>query len=238
MVRKFQINFNFSNRAIYTLVAIGVLIVAGWFVWAYQSGYNDPSIMGHSSEELDLSSIHSMVAIASGQNEPAPNPDSYGRLYTTSETTGASYPFNEPAHFVIQGAPYADSIQDIVFLTGSNGGNMPLVLKGNGKVGIGTTNPGDELEVVGTIQAENFKIGSYSLTFINPVMGLNSGCGKVCSDPVHGGIAGGVCLFCVQYNTNGNPNVLGQGTVDPCNTDYGGVLLSNNKMGYAICARQ
>ncbi|MFH1585219.1 MAG: hypothetical protein ABIB79_00445 [archaeon] len=58
MVRKFQINFNFSNRAIYTLVAIGVLIVAGWFVWAYQSGYNDPSIMGHSFEELDLAPLY------------------------------------------------------------------------------------------------------------------------------------------------------------------------------------
>ena len=57
---KKQLNFKveYNNRTLYTLVAIGILIVAGWVVWAYTipgetSMYNNPSVMGHSWDEME-----------------------------------------------------------------------------------------------------------------------------------------------------------------------------------------
>ena len=48
------INLHFTNRWLYTLIAIGILAIIGVGVYAYNSGLS-PSVMGHSAGELDLS---------------------------------------------------------------------------------------------------------------------------------------------------------------------------------------
>ena len=42
-----------SNRAVYTLIVFGIIILFGIGVYAYNSGYNDPAIMGHSGDEIE-----------------------------------------------------------------------------------------------------------------------------------------------------------------------------------------
>ena len=46
-----QITIKFSNRVFYTFVLIGVLILAGVIVYAY--GGNQPSVVGHSADEIE-----------------------------------------------------------------------------------------------------------------------------------------------------------------------------------------
>lgn len=48
--RKIKINIHLSNRWLYTLILIGVLIVAAVFVYAY--GTSNPSVFGHSFSEI------------------------------------------------------------------------------------------------------------------------------------------------------------------------------------------
>jgi len=50
-----NININLSNRAIYSIIAFGIIMILGIGVYAYNLAYNDPSVMGHSAGELDLS---------------------------------------------------------------------------------------------------------------------------------------------------------------------------------------
>tara|TARA_Y100000310_G_scaffold101060_1_gene98959 strand:- start:2299 stop:2859 length:561 start_codon:yes stop_codon:yes gene_type:complete len=45
--------FNLTNRVIYTLITFTIFILAGVAVFAYNSGFNDPSIMGHSADEIE-----------------------------------------------------------------------------------------------------------------------------------------------------------------------------------------
>lgn len=47
-----KINFNFSDRWLYTLIAIGILLLAGVGVYAYNSG-GPPSEFGHSADEIE-----------------------------------------------------------------------------------------------------------------------------------------------------------------------------------------
>ena len=54
-MKKLNINFqiNFTNRAIYTFIALAVFLVIGVTVFAF--GTSNPSTFGHSAGELDLS---------------------------------------------------------------------------------------------------------------------------------------------------------------------------------------
>jgi hypothetical protein len=58
MAIKFEINM--TNKWLYSLIAIGVLLALGVGVWAYNSG-NPPSIMGHSREEIEGMPITKLV---------------------------------------------------------------------------------------------------------------------------------------------------------------------------------
>jgi len=53
MKRGLNIQINFTNRAIYTLIAFTIFILAGVAVFAF--GTSNPSNFGHSAKELDLS---------------------------------------------------------------------------------------------------------------------------------------------------------------------------------------
>ena len=53
MKKSLNIQINFTNRAIYTLIAFGIFIIAGVAVFAF--GTSSPSTFGHSAKELDLS---------------------------------------------------------------------------------------------------------------------------------------------------------------------------------------
>ncbi len=47
-----KFNITMTNKWLYTLIAIVVLAIAGIGVYAYNSGYNNPAVMGHSADEL------------------------------------------------------------------------------------------------------------------------------------------------------------------------------------------
>ncbi len=49
--KKTVIQINLSNRLLYTILAIGVLLIAGIGVYAY--GTSDPPTFGHSAGEID-----------------------------------------------------------------------------------------------------------------------------------------------------------------------------------------
>ncbi|MFH1585260.1 MAG: hypothetical protein ABIB79_00650 [archaeon] len=55
--RSLNIHLSMNNRVFYTLVSVGILIVAGWAVFAFNSG-GPAGFVGHSAEELDLGPIH------------------------------------------------------------------------------------------------------------------------------------------------------------------------------------
>jgi hypothetical protein len=52
--KQFTIKINFSNRWLYTFIALGILIVAGIGVYAYGSG--SPTTFGHSGDEINVDS--------------------------------------------------------------------------------------------------------------------------------------------------------------------------------------
>ncbi|KAB5486879.1 MULTISPECIES: tail fiber protein [Flagellimonas] len=79
-------------------------------------------------------------------------------IWSTKNGTNLLYPFTESAglgHLVIQ--PRTSALRDILFVTG-NGDDIRMVVKGNGYIGIGTTNPDMKLTVKGNIHAEEVKI--------------------------------------------------------------------------------
>ena len=49
-----MIQLNISNKLVYTLIGIFLLFSVSLAAYAYNSQYNDPSIMGHSAEELEV----------------------------------------------------------------------------------------------------------------------------------------------------------------------------------------
>ncbi len=53
MVKNIQFNISFSNRALYTLIAAVIIIIAGIGVYAYNSAYNNPAVFGHSANEIE-----------------------------------------------------------------------------------------------------------------------------------------------------------------------------------------
>jgi integrin beta 8 len=68
MAIKFEINM--TNKWLYSLIAVGIILALGVGVWAYNSG-GLPSIMGHSAEEIEGIPItklirHSLTASAPG----------------------------------------------------------------------------------------------------------------------------------------------------------------------------
>ncbi|GEM_PF-2149583 len=53
MVKNIQFKISFSNRALYTLIAAVLIIIAGMGVYAYNSAYNNPGVFGHSANEIE-----------------------------------------------------------------------------------------------------------------------------------------------------------------------------------------
>ena len=67
----------------------------------------------------------------------------YAAIYSTG--AGGSAPFNEAGHLVLQ-ARSSGALRDIIFATG-NGAAERMRIDSSGRVGIGTTSPGSNLEV-------------------------------------------------------------------------------------------
>lgn len=61
-----MVQINFTNRWLYTFIVFGIIIVLSVGVYAYQSGFNDPSVMGHSFEELGLETVSNHCSLSSG----------------------------------------------------------------------------------------------------------------------------------------------------------------------------
>ena len=54
-----------SNRAVYTLIAFGIIVIFGIGVYAYNSSYNNPAVFGHSADEIEG------VCLSNGTNCPS-----------------------------------------------------------------------------------------------------------------------------------------------------------------------
>ncbi len=53
MKKQVKIEINITNKAFYTIVTLGILLLIGGIVFAYHSRAS-PSIMGHSAEEIEV----------------------------------------------------------------------------------------------------------------------------------------------------------------------------------------
>lgn len=69
----------------------------------------------------------------------------FPKIYDGS--AGGDYPFNTNGNLILQPRSTFQSSYDIVLATGGTTPSSRMVVKGNGRVGIGTTNPSDLLEV-------------------------------------------------------------------------------------------
>lgn len=79
-------------------------------------------------------------------------------IWSTKNGQSLPYPFTngDLGHLVIQ--PRTSALRDILFITG-NGDDIRMSIKGNGDVGIGTTNPNSwKLAVNGKIRAKEIKV--------------------------------------------------------------------------------
>jgi len=77
-------------------------------------------------------------------------------LIYNSTGGGSVYPFLDFGNLVLQSRP-SGAERDIVFVTGTTP-TVRMVVSRNGNIGIGTTDPANELDVVGTAQMTGFKL--------------------------------------------------------------------------------
>lgn len=114
MVRK--IKFEVSGKQFYTLLAVVALIIVATGVYAYNSGYGDPSIFGHSADEL------SGVCLSDGTNCPA---GVGGSLWV--EGPGAYITYDSEGVRAAGYWPklYTGELQSQVLLYGNDSNNLP-----------------------------------------------------------------------------------------------------------------
>lgn len=96
---KIQVNFTLTNRWLYTLIVFLVLVIISVGVYAYNSGYNDPSVLGHSADEIEEADpkvgtiTNNKWCIGSGDqvvcNQNAPSLSEFDTLQTVTDR-GAS----------------------------------------------------------------------------------------------------------------------------------------------------
>src|SRR3989304_3181426 len=48
-----QINIVLSNKLFYTFILVGIIFLLAIGVYAYNSAYNNPAVMGHSADEIE-----------------------------------------------------------------------------------------------------------------------------------------------------------------------------------------
>ena len=138
-------------------------------------GTNSPNSKLHvngSTYATGWASVAGGLAFNGYENGPLSNSNNATRLYQSSGN-GSGYPWDEQNHTIIQGVGNAANNRDIVFLTGSNGSSMPMVLKANGKVGIGTTEPSAKLQV----DTKHNSTGVETALYLRNPAALNDGMG-------------------------------------------------------------
>lgn len=79
-----------------------------------------------------------------------------------SRDVNSAYPFTQNGHLVLQ--PRSSSSRDVVFLTGITP-VVAMTVRGSGKVGIGTNNPSEKLEVDGITQSKTFRTNTDNVDY-------------------------------------------------------------------------
>ena len=150
--RKIQLNFSITltQRVFYSIIALGVLLFvalgAGIYVYAYNSGYNNPQVMGHSADEIDLSGGVSGNAVFNDNVGIGLASGFLGKLHIHSGADG------KPALAVSKGGG-GDTEPIAIFYKDISPVAEAMRINRNGNVGIGTTSPTERLEVAGNIKA-------------------------------------------------------------------------------------
>ncbi|HDK42599.1 MAG TPA: hypothetical protein ENG87_04415 [Candidatus Pacearchaeota archaeon] len=62
-----SINIKFSNRFLYTFIAVVVIMLFGMGVYAYGGTYGNSSIMGHSADEIGNGTIANTLTVSNGK---------------------------------------------------------------------------------------------------------------------------------------------------------------------------
>ena len=104
MVKRIQINV--SDKAFYSLILVGVLLIVG-SVYAYNSGVNNPSVFGHSGDEIEVT--HSFC----------------------NEITGHDCGYDETEGGIVGDVswlPYANTVCETVEFEQSNGDEVRTVM--------------------------------------------------------------------------------------------------------------
>ena len=263
-MRRLQINFNFSNRAIYTLGIIGVLIVGGWAVFAWQSG-GPASTFGHSVDELDFSTLGFLkLGTGSGLSVGPTEYDTINLIHNA--VPGSASDWEQVRDGYVTAISLTNTRDDILdgsisFYTTASPGfagdshtgsdfTPKMLITPDGKVGIGTgrtTSPTQKLEVAGNIQASGTIcdgsgncVGSGTLDIIQRTCTATAHHDASCTANCPAGytvIAGGCSCSSQWWKVVATRPSGTTGWYCRGHEDYGSLFYDKTITGYAICVR-
>ncbi len=114
--------------------------------------------------DIDGNIRNEMIEIDSSIGSFPSTDANVNRIFRTS-ANGASYPFQEAGHLVLQSRDEG-LLRDIVFATG-NPSVVRMVVKGTGNVGIKTSTPSVEFDVNGSVNVNgDFNVSNFSDNFL------------------------------------------------------------------------
>jgi len=181
MKRGLNVNISLSNKATYTIISIFVFLIAGVGVYAF--GGSDPTFVGHTAGELDLSSGVNGDAIFNGNVGIGTSSPIYNlqigdntkgielaiggpgglHLIRLEGEDGFNYGYAVVASQTNNGGIYSSGELHLAARTDAGGRNINfwtgnpgvnrMVVSSSGNVGIGTITPTEKLDIIGNIKS-------------------------------------------------------------------------------------